>query len=49
MGTFLKKSGKKDKTKAGEFMKMFGSCMALSGHQRVELCKPLDRIYQVQV
>lgn len=49
MGTFLKISGKRDKTKAGEMMKILGNCLTLSGHQRIELCKPLDRIYQVKV
>lgn len=47
MGLFLKKSGNKDQTKAGEMMQILGSCMAQSGQERVGLRTPLARLHQV--
>ncbi|XP_050520881.1 islet cell autoantigen 1 isoform X2 [Daktulosphaira vitifoliae] len=46
MGVFLKKSGNQDKTKAGEMLKILGSCMTLSGQERVILRAPLARLQQ---
>lgn len=48
MGLFLKKSGNKDQTKAGEMMQILGSCMAQSGQERIVLRTPLARLYQVK-
>jgi len=47
MGLFLKKSGNKDQTKAGEMMQILGSCMTQSGQERISLRMPLARLHQV--
>lgn len=47
MGLFLKRSGNKDQTKAGEMMQILGSCMAQSGQERIGLRTPLARLHQV--
>ncbi|XP_060865857.1 islet cell autoantigen 1 [Metopolophium dirhodum] len=46
MGLFLKRSGNKDQTKAGEMMQILGSCMAQSGQERIGLRTPLARLHQ---
>lgn len=49
MGLFLKRSGNKDQTKAGEMLQILGSCMAQSGQERIGLRTPLARLHQVLV
>ncbi|XP_050436053.1 islet cell autoantigen 1 [Adelges cooleyi] len=46
MGVFMKKAGNKDTTKAGEMLKILGSCMTMSGQERVTLRSPLARLHQ---